>query len=124
MRRQEQRGFAILEMLMALALLGVIGAGFMSAVSTASVSTARLDEHVQAVALARSQLEQIKGVLYASSYSVTVSPPLPYSVTIQVLAIDDVNCIAELSCNTLQQITVQVSRPGKTILSLANYRKK
>ena len=45
-KQQEQRGFALLEMLMALALLGIIGTGFMSAVSTASLSTARLDEHV------------------------------------------------------------------------------
>ena len=64
-RRQEQRGFALLEMLMTLALLGIIGTGFMSAVSTASLSTTRLDEHVQAVALARSQLEEIKSLPYA-----------------------------------------------------------
>lgn len=124
MKRQEQRGFALLEMLMTLALLGIIGTGFMSAVSTASLSTARLDEHVQAVALARSQLEEIKGLPYAGSYSVTVSPPSPFSVSIQVLVIDDTNCASEGNCDTLQKITVQVSHPGKTILGLATYKKK
>ncbi len=124
MKRQKQRGFALLEMLMALGLMGVVGVGFMSAVSTASLSTSRLDEHVQAVALARSQLEEIKSLSYADTYPVTVSPPPPFSVSIQVLAIDDVNCVAEANCNTLQQITVQVSRPGTTILTLATYKKK
>lgn len=124
MERQEQRGFALLEMLMALGLLGVIGVGFMAAMSTTSLSTARLDEHVQAVALARSQLEEIKSLPYASSYSITVSPPSPYSVAIQVVTIDDTNCVIEGNCNTLQEITVQVSDPSKTILSLATYKKQ
>jgi type II secretory pathway pseudopilin PulG len=123
MKRQEQSGIALLEMLMALGLLGIIGAGFMSAVSTASLSTKRLDDHVQAMALARSQLEEIKSISYASSYSVTVSPPSPYSVAIQVMAIDDSNCVSEGNCNTLQKITVQVSHPGETILSLITYKK-
>ena len=76
------------------------------------------------MALARSQLEEIKGLPYATSYSVTVSPPSPFSVVIQVLAIDDTNCVSEGNCNTLQKITVQVSHPGKIILNLATYKKK
>lgn len=124
MKLQEQSGIALLEMVMAMGLLGIIGAGFMSAVSTASLSTSRLDDHVQGMALARSQLEEIKSLPYAGSYSVTVSPPSPYSVDIQVVAIDDSNCVSEGNCDTLQKITVQVSDSGKAILSLITYKKK
>ncbi|MBI2855749.1 MAG: type II secretion system protein [Chloroflexi bacterium] len=122
--REAQRGIALLETLMALALLGVIGVGFMAAASTSGISTARLDERVEALALARAQVEKIKSLPYASSYTVSVTPPSGYSIAIQTQVMDELTCIVESNCDTLQDITVSVTRGVKTVLSLKSYKKK
>jgi len=66
-----ERGFAMVEVLVALALIGVAGVGFLSSLTTVSKSTIIADEHSTADSLAVSQMEYI----LSQSYDDTNNPP-------------------------------------------------
>ncbi|MBI4199118.1 MAG: type II secretion system protein [Chloroflexi bacterium] len=132
-------GFTLLEVMLAVGILGFIGVAFLSAVANSSRSARTLDEHVQAEALAKTQIEQIK----AATYSLTPYPsptpgglPPQYSISITTTYENDRNlqgtptCASEYltpgpnSCDTLQKITVSIDREGRPILSITTYKKK
>ena len=108
-----QRGISLLETLVALGILAAIGVAFMAALSTGTMSTATLDEQVQAESLARSQLEDIKNCPFSTNYPVTVDCPPGYEVSIKVQPNED---------NTLQEIAVTVSREGKALLKVTDFK--
>ena len=119
-------GFSLLEVLIALGILAAIGVVFMTSLSTAHRSVGMLDEQTQAEALVRSQLEDIKDSTYQDVYPVTVNLPPQYSVSINV---QDITFTPTLQVNTLQEITVSVSRPtgdggNRLILSVSTYKVK
>lgn len=130
---REQMGFSLLEVLIALGILAAIGVVFMTSLNTAHRSVGMLDEQTQAEALARSQLEQIKDVPYQDSEGGgwylnerIVDLPFQYSMSINV---QDITPTPTLQVNTLQEITVSVSRPtgdggDKPILSVSTYKVK
>ncbi len=113
---------------MAVAILAAIGVTFISAIDTGYRSVRTLDEKTQAEALIRSQLDAIKVSTYADNYTVTVDVPNQYSVSIDVETLDTETCIADGNCNTLQKITVAVSRTGsggnRPVLSVSTYKVK
>ncbi len=125
-------GFTLIESLVAVAILGAIGVVFMVAMNTAYGSVGTTDERSQAEALIRTQLDDIKAATYRLDgvYPVTVSVPNQYSVTITVETLDEIGrsstCEADSNCNTLQDITVAVTRPedggDRTILSVSSYK--
>ncbi len=130
---REQTGFALLEVLIAVGILAAIGVVFMTSLNTAHRSVGMLDEQTQAEALARSQLEKIKDAPYQDSEGsgwyqdqLIVDLPPQYSMSINV---QDITPTPTLQVNTLQEITVSVSRPtgdggDRTILSVSTYRTK
>jgi len=65
------RGFTLIEVLLAIALLGVIAIAFMSALSTASTVLIIADERTTAESLARRQMEYVKGQGYKAESAVT-----------------------------------------------------
>lgn len=114
-----QKGVSLIETLIAVAILGLIGAAFLSAVATGSKATGTLDEHVQAESLARSQLEDIKNALYDHTepieYPITVTLPPGYLL--------DITAEAKDADNTIQEITVTVSRDnGKPVLQMTDFK--
>jgi Tfp pilus assembly protein PilV len=131
-----QRGISLLETMVAAGILVAIGVVFMSAMSTGYRSAGALDEQLQAEALIRSQLEDIKNSPYQDSgvYPVTVNLPPQYSVNISVEpptcigTADDCTPLEELvedpPVTTIQQITVSVYHGDKHILSVACYKAK
>ena len=66
-----ERGFAMVEVLVALVLIGVTGVSFLSALTTVSKSTIITDLHSTADSLAVSQMEYI----LSQSYDNTNNPP-------------------------------------------------
>jgi prepilin-type N-terminal cleavage/methylation domain-containing protein len=60
MKINSERGFGLVEVLMALALLGIIAVAFVMAINVASRAILIADERTTAESLAKSQLEYIK----------------------------------------------------------------
>jgi len=54
------RGFTMIEVVIAIAIIGIIGVAVMSALATASIALIIADERATAESLARSQLEYVK----------------------------------------------------------------
>ena len=73
---KNERGFSIVEVLVALALLGIIAVAFLGAMATASKAIFIADERATAESLARSQMEYVKN----QSYS-TINVDWYYTVT-------------------------------------------
>ncbi len=75
-RLRKQRGFTLIEVLIALALLGLIAIAFLGALAAASNAIIIADERTTAESLARSQMEYAKNQDYSDnqwSYEVTDS---------------------------------------------------
>ena len=63
-----QKGFTLMEVLIALFILGAFGAALLTALQTNAQATSTLDEKVQASNLAAAYLEEIRDTPYAHSY--------------------------------------------------------
>ena len=68
----DDKGFILIESIIALALLGILAVFFLGSVGTATKATVVADEQVTAESLARSQIEYIKACDY--QYSATEYP--------------------------------------------------
>lgn len=116
---KSQLGISLLESLVAVGVLGLIGAGFLSALSTGSRSTATLDQYVTAENLARSQLEKIKNAPYdgtAPYYDAyQVTPPGGYAITFAVT-------YPQSPDTNIQEIKVTTSVAGKTLLVVSGFK--
>jgi len=64
-----EKGFAIIETLISIALLGIIAVAFLSAMATASKAHFIADERASAKVLAQSQMEYLKSANYSPSYA-------------------------------------------------------
>lgn len=132
-----QRGFTLIEVLVAVAILAAIGVTFVRAIDTSNRGIRIIDEKTQAEALIRSQLDAIKVGPYFESgnYTVTVALPPQYSMSISVTApmrigtADNYTSLEELMgepITTIQEITITVSRTGidgdRPVLSIGTYK--
>jgi len=61
---KNERGFSLIEVLVALALLGIIAVAFLGGLATASKAMIIADERATAESLARSQMEYVKNQDY------------------------------------------------------------
>jgi prepilin-type N-terminal cleavage/methylation domain-containing protein len=114
------KGFAFIETIVALALLGVIAAVLLGSVGTATKATIVADEQVTAESLARGEIEYIKGCAYqysATEYPIdsTLDIPGGWSINTTVEAVDDRD-------DDIQQVTVTIHRGGEDELSVTTYK--
>ena len=132
---RNQKGFTLIEVLIAIAILGMIAVPFLTALSTSSRALIIADERTTAESLVRSEIEYVKSQDYCNaswSYNVnstgsTVpgqpdwlvgSHALPdnckdYSLTVNASPIDD----------GIQKITVTVERDNdKLVLTTSTYK--
>ncbi len=131
------RGFSMIEVVIAIALIGVIAVAILSALSTASMALIIADERATAESLARSQLESIKNENYID-YSkpdhgdYVVIEEYPYIIEVFVQPIDPETgehylYIEEEGAfegdDGIQKITVIVSRDDKVVVTLEGYKR-
>jgi prepilin-type N-terminal cleavage/methylation domain-containing protein len=114
---RSQKGFSLLENLIAMAVLGIIGVTLLSGLALAARSNIIANEITTAETIAKSQMDYVKNLPYNNSASPGYTPdtdkiPSGYTVDISVSELE----------KFLQQITVTVSRSGKTVTTLTDYK--
>jgi prepilin-type N-terminal cleavage/methylation domain-containing protein len=114
---KNEKGFALVEALVAIVILGVLAAAFAGGLSTGFKVLTTTDERQTAKSLAESQLEYAKGFSgLLPSYNpdnTTLAEYPGYTVTINGTAID-------LRDENIQKISVIVSHQGRPIILVGN----
>lgn len=125
---QRQSGFTLFEVLIAVAILGVIGVGFITALDTNKRGNRVTDEQVTAVNLITSRMEVIRQQTFADNYTLAVdniTVPDQYDVAIEYKFSDDGAIWTDNSTGkTLQRIIISVSREGRPVFSMCTYKMK
>jgi len=116
---KEERGFSLIETLIALTVFGLIAVCLLSGLTLALKSTIISNEQTTAESLAKSQIEYIQQQPYSNAtppaYSLISSLPTGYAVDTTATYLDP---------NGLQKITVTVQRNTKTVFTLEDYKVK
>lgn len=121
---RRERGATLIEALIALAILGVVAAAFLSGLTTTAKGTIIADEQATAESLARSQMEWAKSenvpyVYGATEYSAASVPAgkdyADYSATIDAEALHTPD-------NGIQKIAVTINHGDKELLKLTGYK--
>jgi prepilin-type N-terminal cleavage/methylation domain-containing protein len=112
------KGFALIETIVALAVLGIVAAIFLGSVGTATRATMVAEEEVTAESLARSEIEYIKSCAYqdsATEYPIdpTLSIPNRWSMP---------NPTVEALDDGIQKVTITVQRDGENEFSAFIYK--
>ena len=111
-----ERGLTLLEVIIALGILGIIGTAFLVTLATGNRATGALDQQTEAEALARTQLELMADVGPCSGAYPTVATPFQFTVSAT-------STYEDAPTNKLEKIVVTVSREGRPILSLTTMQK-
>jgi prepilin-type N-terminal cleavage/methylation domain-containing protein len=116
-KSRSEQGLTLVEVLVALAILAITGAGLFGALQLSSSVLATTDVRDTAKDLAELQIEYVKGLPYADSYTAALIPPgnEGYMVTVSSTSLRDGN---------LQKITVTVDHNGVQIISIDDYKVK
>ena len=125
--KKRQDGFSLVEVLVAMALVGLLSVTVPAALSGASRATITVSEHTTAESLARSEMDYIQSQPYDSSNATpeyAVIPDLPPSCRIVTpLAVRlDPRGDGATGDEGLQQITVTVQRNGKDVYTLVDFK--
>ena len=112
---KSETGASLLETIVALALLGIIGVAFLSALATTSSTRLIADEHASARILAESQMENIKKQIYSFSYD-AVPIPSDYPGYSAVVDVDNIRNVH------IQKITVTIRHHDRDIETLECYK--
>ncbi len=112
-----EEGMTLVELLVALGIVGVVLVAFAYALSTGAIAVAESDQEVTLQSLARSQMEYIKGYPFDSGATTypTVNATDNYSISVAVSATPDADA-------NIQKVTANISRDGQVLLTLEDYK--
>ena len=124
-----KRGFSLLETVIALGIFATIGVAFLAAITTSTKATGRLDDGVQAEALARSHLEAIKECSYEFDYSgcssvTSIVVPDQFTVSTEIGCSDDGGFTWKSCGESFQSVTVRISHGDRPVLSMTTYKRE
>lgn len=112
-----QKGMTLIEVLVAFALLGLIGTAIFLGLSAGILGTAEVDKRTIASELTRSQMEYIQYQPYIEPPVYSLISPIPEGYSISVEAI-------VLTPKFLQKIKVIVYFEDKRLIELESYKAK
>jgi type II secretory pathway pseudopilin PulG len=110
---KSQKGLALVEVIVSLALLGIVGVLFLQGTMNSTNARVQADERSSAKVLAESVIDSVKKMDYDSSYAVDI----PDAFTGYTAAID-----VEYLSPALQKLTVVITHRDREILTLENYK--
>ena len=123
---KDEKGFSLIEVVIAIGLLGIIAAGFLGALGTASKVLFIADERATAESLARSQMEYIKSQPYVDIYTASIPPDYVtagYSANISAQRWDAINHTVSANETGIQKITLTVGHNIKpVVITLVDYK--
>jgi prepilin-type N-terminal cleavage/methylation domain-containing protein len=122
-----QKGFTLIEVLVAMAIMGILAVAVPCALSTASRTIVISNEQTLAESLARSQVDSILNQNYDKTnnppvYSTVPNLPAGYSIATPLAARMDPKGDGTGNDDGLQQITVVVKHGTKTVYTLVDYK--
>ena len=134
--KHNSRGFSLIEVVIAICLLGIIGVGLLSGLATASLALFTADERATAESLARSQMEYVKSQPYNTdngTYETIDLTDFPTYTTYTVYGYnktaptlfarcwDPVSGSVSANETGIQWITVTIEHHGKPITTSGDY---
>ncbi|MFC1861662.1 prepilin-type N-terminal cleavage/methylation domain-containing protein [Chloroflexota bacterium] len=122
----DEKGFSLLEVMLAMALAGILGVAIPSALSTANKTTIICNEHTLAESLARSQMDYIQNQTYDKTnnppvYNVLSNTPTGYSIVTEMARLDPKGD-GTANDDGLQQITVTVKHGTNITYTLVDFK--
>ena len=129
--RGGSRGFSMLEVVIAIALLGIIAVSVLSALQTAALALVSADRRATAESLARTQMEYVRYSPYDSElaeghpqYDLDPEITLPPDFGVVTTAIRLNKDENPNDDDGIQQITVTVSHDGLVVVTLEDFKRK
>ena len=117
MKIKSEKGFSLMETIVALALLGIIGVAFLNGLATTSTARVTADERASAKILAENLMEHVKKQSYTTnttSYEYTIPSEFEgYSANVTVENIKN---------DEIQKLTVNIWHHGRDVLTLEGYK--
>jgi len=131
--RGSSRGFSMLEVVIAIALLGIIAVSVLSALQTAALALISADRRATAESLARTQMEWVRYSEY--DYELAEGHPeygldpqietaLPPNFTVDTTAIRLNKDVDPNDDDGIQQITVTVSHEGQVVVTIEDFKRR
>lgn len=127
---RNEKGFTLIEVIIAMALLGIIAIAFLGGLVSASSAIIIADQRATAESLARSQMEYVKNQDYDSinnppQYTLLSDTPAGYTIEIDAERLDPEGDGFD-NDDGLQKITVTITPPGdipeKRAITLEDYK--
>jgi prepilin-type N-terminal cleavage/methylation domain-containing protein len=129
--RGSSRGFSMLEVVIAIALLGIIAVSVLSALQTATLALITADRRATAESLARTQMEYVRYSQYEGDpeegppqYGLDPAIELPPDFSVVTTAIRLNKDENPNDDDGIQQITVTVSHQDRVIVTLEDYKRQ
>lgn len=129
---REQSGVILIDTLVALALLGIFGVVFLSAISTSTITMASIEDKVNVDNLVRAQMEYTKNTNSCPYDSVPpynyqtldqLDPGNPYAITVpNGYSINVTAAALHTPDDGIQEITVTIYRNGNSELVTKGYK--
>lgn len=118
-----QFGMTLIETLIAISILSVVAATFLTAMSTSARATGMVQTRATAESLARSQMEYIKHQDYRVDGDYAELTDLPAGYDLEII-VERLNPRGDSTINDdgLQKIVVTVKRNNREVLTLEGYK--
>lgn len=117
---QDQKGQLLIEVLVAVAILGVVSVAFLSAMVTSYGAVALADRKATAESLTRTEFERVKNATYPITDYTASSTPAGWVVSVHADYIDPTTYAVTLTPAGMQMITVKVMtvRPDGSVIKV------
>ena len=114
---KSQKGVTLIEIVIAMVVLGIISVGFFSAINNSTETLITVDERETGRNLAESQMEYVKERIYAWSYTPAVIPSAYTGYTASIMTEE----LTDRDTN-IQKIIVTIQHRGRDVATLIGYK--